>query len=157
MAASCRPEAGVACLVGWRLMEATSTRPLLSIAEGMTIMLPSLCMLLPAGLLARELLFRAPKIPLPCPYALLTLGFSTASTSIGRGMLAWSCIHRQIGERRHVAVSVLWLWTNGTLVRIRLVKIHGHSWEQGSSVQCTSPLGHSPQFVLCMCHCCHGW
>ena len=68
-------------------------RPLLSIADGMTILLPSFCMLLPAGLLAKALLLRAPRIPLPSPYALLALGFPTASTSMGCGMLACSCQH----------------------------------------------------------------
>ena len=95
MAVCCIPEADAVCLLGWRLIEATSMRPLLSIADGMTILLPSLCMLLPAGLLAMALLLRAPRMPLPCPYALLALGFSTASTSMGRGMLACSCAYRQ--------------------------------------------------------------
>ena len=96
IAVNCIPEAGGTCLLGWRLNEATSMRPLLSIADGMTILLPSLCMLLPAGLLAKALLLRAPRIPLPCPYALLALGFSIATTSMGRGMLACSCPYRQL-------------------------------------------------------------
>ena len=75
------------------LMAARSTRPLLSMAEGIDILLPSLCMLLPAGLLASALLLRAPRMPLPCPYPVELTGLSRGvSTSTGRGMLAWSYV-----------------------------------------------------------------
>lgn len=83
------PDGDAAGLMGRCLMAAMSTRPLLSIAEGMDILLPSLCMLLPSGLLASALLVRAPRIPLPWPYPTVLTAFSKgASTSMGRGMLA---------------------------------------------------------------------
>lgn len=59
------PEGRVVCLAALRVIDASSTRPLLSIADGMAILLPSLCMLLPPGLLAKVLLLSAPRMPLP--------------------------------------------------------------------------------------------
>ena len=62
---------------------AMSTRPLLSMAEGMLILLVSLCRWLPAGLLLSVLLLRAPRIPLPWPYPIVlgtfSMGFSGAA------------------------------------------------------------------------------
>lgn len=96
------PDGDAAGLVERCLMAAMSTRPLLSMAEGIDILLPSLCMLLPAGLLASALLLRAPRMPLPCPYPAELTGLSRGvSTSTGQGMLAWSYVIHCQGHTVH--------------------------------------------------------
>ena len=67
--------------------EATSTRPLLSIADGMLILLPSFCICLLGALLLSVLLLSAPRTPLPCPYPTVLTAFSTGFSDAA-GLLA---------------------------------------------------------------------
>ena len=84
------PDTGAGSLSAGALAGTNWTRPLVSIAEGMFILLPSLCMLLPSGLCAKAVLLRAPRMPLPLPKSAFLLGL-VASGSLLRGTLACSC------------------------------------------------------------------